>query len=105
MTFGIKLQDGKFFVSFCTKCHTTVWPPSEFCSVCFSESIPKDMSPIGTLIEFSKKNNEYFGLAEFDHKIRLIGKIHGDKIKEGMKIQLQNCSHNNNGYNYELIPI
>ncbi len=103
MTFEIKIQDGKFSVTYCTKCQKSVWPPSEFCNRCFMQSTPKMISSIGTLIEFSKKNGEYFGLAEFDEKIRLIGKIISDEIpKEGMDVRLEKSSLIDGNYNFEM---
>ena len=103
MTFEIKIQDGKFSVTYCTKCQKSVWPPSEFCNRCFLECIPKMISNVGTLIEFSKKSDEYFGLAEFDEKIRLIGKITPDGIpKVGMSIRLEKSSFHDGNYNFEI---
>lgn len=106
MTFEIKIQDGKFSVTFCTKCNKTIWPPSEFCNRCFSQSSSKLISSIGTLIEFSKRGDEYFGLAEFEGKIRLIGKINGSKApKEGMMVKLDKSSFQDGNYNFEMKSI
>lgn len=103
MTFVIKILDQKFVVSYCTNCEKTVWPPSEFCNRCFSASVPKAISPIGKLVEFSKKNDQSFGLVEFDGNIRVIARLQESKtLYEGVSARLEKCNLVKNNYDFEV---
>ena len=43
--------------------------------MCFNESKWKKSENIGKIIEFSKKDSDYFGLVEIDQGIRIMGDI------------------------------
>ena len=88
-----EIKKGNFVISKCKNCNVVVWPPSEFCNQCLSQTTWEKISEVGEVKEFSKKENEYFGLVEFEEKIRIIGKINGgSEPKIGGKIKIKECS-------------
>ena len=75
MSFESELSQGKFFIPLCTVCKKVVWPPAEFCNHCFGTISLKKGDFVGKIIEFSKQNEEYFCLVEFENTIRIICKM------------------------------
>ena len=75
MNFESKLSQGDFYIPECTKCSKIIWPPSEFCNNCFGEISLKRKISEGKIIEFSRKDEEYFCIVEFESKIRVIAKM------------------------------
>ena len=93
--FEEKLKNGVFVFSFCQKCKKPIWPPSNNCDVCHNTSSWKTASKIGEIIEFSKKNADYFALIENSDGIKILGGIVGKtQPKIGQSVKLEKCSFN-----------
>lgn len=93
--FEEKLKNGVFVISFCQKCKKPIWPPSNNCDVCHNTSSWKTASKIGEIIEFSKKNADYFALIENSDGIKILGGIVGKtQPKIGQSVKLEKCSFN-----------
>ena len=95
--FEDELRNGRFVCSECNRCAKLVWPPSNFCNVCFDKVIWRQISTKGKIIEFSKKDNIIFCIAEFENTIRIMGELEtGSKIPLlGQNIELIKCSYDN----------
>ena len=93
--FKDELKNGKFICSECPKCNKLVWPPSEFCSICFGNVIWRQVSKTGKLVEFSKKNNVVFCIGEFENVIRIMGELEIGSKKPviGQEIDLVKCDY------------
>lgn len=89
------LKNGKFVCGECLKCNKLVWPPSDFCNICFSKVTWRPVSKKGKLVEFSKKDNIIFCMAEFENAIRIMGELEtGSKIPSiGQSLELVKCSY------------
>ena len=94
--FEEELRVGNFVTSECLYCAKIVWPPSAYCNNCFKNVSWRKVSPNGKLIEWSKKNNDIFCIAEFENSIRVIGKLDSKNIipKPGQLLKFINCSLN-----------
>mgnify|MGYP001208581320 CR=1 FL=1 len=93
--FESELKNGNFVVSECITCKQIVWPTSDFCNICYNTTKWRNANNIGKIIEFSKKNNSFFGLIEVEQNLRVMGKIVTDKIPEiNQKVILKECSFN-----------
>tara|TARA_B100001750_G_scaffold212156_1_gene193821 strand:+ start:533 stop:859 length:327 start_codon:yes stop_codon:yes gene_type:complete len=94
--FESELKAGNFVTSECSHCHRIVWPPSNYCDNCFNEVNWRKVSPNGTIIELSKKENTIFCIAEFEDKIRIIGKLDAKihTAKPGQSVKFNKCSLN-----------
>ncbi|MFQ5781625.1 MAG: zinc ribbon domain-containing protein [Nitrosopumilus sp.] len=102
MNFESELSNGVFCIPECNECKKIVWPPSEFCSYCFGSVSLKKGDFEGKIIEFSRQNNEYFCLVEFDNKIKIMAKISGiPKINQTVKIS--KCGISNGDYFFHVI--
>ncbi|MBT8251451.1 MAG: hypothetical protein KJO99_01265 [Nitrosopumilus sp.] len=87
MNFETELSQGNFYIPECMRCSKIVWPPSEFCNHCFGEIIFKKKIFEGRIIEFSRKNEEYFCLVEFENQIRVMAKMsNSPKIGQIVKL-------------------
>ncbi len=102
MTFESELYKGNFTIAECDKCKKIVWPPSEFCNNCFNQVIWRKGPCEGKIIEFSKKNNEYFCLIEIENHIKVIGKMTSGIPIEGNKIKIDKCGIRENNYFFEI---
>jgi uncharacterized OB-fold protein len=93
--FENELKNGKFVCSECITCNKLVWPPSNFCNVCFSKVKWRPVSKKGKLIEFSKKDNTIFCIAEFENAIRIMGELEiGLKVPLiGQDLELVKCNY------------
>jgi uncharacterized OB-fold protein len=92
MIFESELKNGKFVVGQCIKCRNTNWPPNNFCNNCFGDLTWRQIKEPGILIEWSSKNNQIFGIVEFENSIRVIGTITNDtNLKTGEKMTISNC--------------
>ena len=101
MTFESELSKGKFFIPECNTCKKIVWPPSEFCNDCFGSITLKNENPEGKIIEFSKQNNDYFCLVEFDINMRIIAK--SSKIPElGKSVRISKCGIIDGNYFFHI---
>ena len=92
--FEQELKNNNFFCSQCTKCDNLVWPPSEFCSKCFSNVIWRPVSRFAKLIEFSSKDNKFFCIAEFEESIRVMGSLENvSDLQMGQSLFLVKCDY------------
>jgi len=93
--FENELKNGKFVCSECPKCNKLVWPPSDFCNVCFGSVKWRQVSRNGKLVEFSKKDNTIFCIAEFENTIRIMGELETrSKIPSaGQDLELVKCNY------------
>jgi len=97
MNFESELAQGKFYIPECTICKKIVWPPTEFCDHCFGLISLKKGDFEGKIIEFSRQNEEYFCLVEFEKTIRVLAKIL--KIPEiGQTVKISKCGISNGNY-------
>ena len=97
MSFESELFQGKFCIPECTICKKIVWPPSEFCNHCLGQVSLKKGDFEGKIIEFSKQNEEYFCIVEFENIIRIIAKIsHIPEI--GQTVKISKCGISNQSY-------
>ncbi|MGI0027221.1 MAG: Zn-ribbon domain-containing OB-fold protein [Nitrosopumilaceae archaeon] len=95
--FENELKNGKFVCSECSKCNKLVWPPSDFCNACFGTVKWRQVSRTGKLVEFSKKDDTIFCIAEFENTVRIMGELEtGLKIPLiGQDIELVICGYDN----------
>ena len=91
--FENELKNGRFVCSECPKCNKLVWPPSDFCNICFSKVNWRQIFSKGKIIEFSRKDNVVFCIAEFENSIRIMGELQtGSKIPHiGQELELVKC--------------
>ena len=102
--FEIELKKGNFVVSKCLKCNHIVWPPSDSCNKCFSQVDWKKISMEGKLLEFSKKDNIFFGIGEFDENIRIMATIKNNskEPKIGDKVKLSDYKIQDNTHKFSI---
>ena len=92
--FERELKNNNFVCSWCTRCNKMVWPPSDLCNKCFGNVIWKSVSRKAKLIEFSRKDDEYFCMAEFDGGIRVMGTVESKTILcVGQPLILARCGY------------
>ena len=103
MNFEDALTKGDFLISECKNCKIIVWPPSEFCNRCLNKNSWRKCSLIGTIMEFSKKENTYFCVAKFENSIQLIGEIISGTPKKNGVVKMVNCGITNNTYFFKMI--
>ncbi len=97
MSFESELLQGKFCIPECTVCKKIVWPPAEFCNHCFGQVSLKKGNFEGKIIEFSRQNEGYFCLVEFENTIRVMAKIL--QIPEtGQIVKISKCGISNGNY-------
>ena len=94
-TFESELKSGKFVCSECIKCNKLVWPPSDFCSSCFTKVRWRQVSTRARLVEFSKKDDSIFCIAEFEGTIRVMGSLEtkSEEISIGQELILTKCDY------------
>ncbi len=101
--FETELKKGNFIIGECPNCEIVIWPPSEFCSKCFDNVKWRNSVNSGELIEFSKKEDSYFGIVEFEKKIRIMGSLKSrTEPKIGQKTKLEKCSLEEGNYHFEM---
>ena len=98
MNFESELKKGNFVIPECHHCRKITWPPSEFCNQCLDKNSWRICSNQGKIIEFSKQNETYFCIAEFEKSIRIMGKILLGKPESGKKIEVVQCGIDNDTY-------
>ena len=101
MSFEDELSKGVFSIPQCSVCQKIVWPPSEFCSNCLGKVILKKNDFEGKIIEFSKQNDDYFCVVEFDDTIRIIAKIK-ERPEIGQTVKISNCGMQNGNYFFHV---
>jgi hypothetical protein len=95
--FEEELKKGNFVCSACQNCKKFVWPPSNNCNKCFGQVNWRPVSQTAKLVEFSKKDNVIFCLAEFEEEIRVMGSLQTDTNPViGQELKLIKCSYNGN---------
>ena len=103
MKFDEELKKGNFLICKCSKCNQTVWPPQDFCNLCFGETIWKNSNKIGKILEFSKDDGGYFCLVEIEDKIRILGRLGNGKAPEiNSKVKIEKCGIKDGNYSFEL---
>ena len=101
MNFELELKKGVFSIPECKSCGKIVWPPSECCNQCFGSVILKKGEFDGEIIEFSKQNNEYFCLVEFEKHVRILAKIL--EVPEiGKKVRISKCGISKGDYFFQV---
>ncbi len=90
--FDDELTNGRFIISYCDRCHRSVWPPSTYCNICHETTSWKQGNEHGQIIEYSKKENYYFCLIQTNDGIRILGRITNSiEPKIGQNVQLEWC--------------
>ena len=95
--FDEELIAGNFVTSECLHCAKIVWPPADYCNICFRNVVWRKVSSNGKLIEWSKKENDIFCITEFENTIRIMGKLDSKNIvlRPGQLVKLTKCDLNN----------
>jgi uncharacterized protein len=93
--FEEQLSQGKFVIPECSSCKEIVWPPSDFCN---------QFEGIGKILEYSKKDEEFFCLAEFEKKIRIMGKLEtkSGTPEVGKMAKLDSCRIVDKNYSFTM---
>ena len=92
--FEQELRNGNFVCSECLKCNKLVWPPSDFCNKCFGNVTWRSISRTAKLVEFSRKNDEYFCIAEFENQVRVMGRVESvSNLQVGQTLSLVRCDY------------
>ena len=104
MIFETELQKGNFFVGNCPRCKKIIWPPSDFCNICFGELNWEKIKPEGKLIEYTKRDNESFCVAEIDGGIRIMGTmiVNSEKPEVGSRVRIEKCGIKNGNYSFVI---
>ena len=92
----------KFIIAECIQCKNILWPPTKFCNNCFSNTTYREGKKHGKIIEYSKKNNQYFCIAEFEGKIKLFGKIIEGTPRKNDWVNLKEIHMENNSYFFKM---
>jgi len=102
MNFELKLNKGEFCIPECTECKKIVWPPSEFCNICFGNVVLKEGDFEGKIIEFSRQNEQYFCMVEFENTFRIMANI--SKTPEiGQRVKISKCGIEKGNYFFHVI--
>ena len=105
--FESELEKGNFMIPECLKCNDVVWPPSDYCSNCFGKISWRKSDGVGTILEFSKNNDAYFCLVEFEKKIRILGTLEKNSSPPEIqkKVKIKKCKMDEKNYNFTLAVI
>ena len=101
MNFEEELSKGNFCVPECNNCKKIVWPPTEFCNHCFGTVSLRNGDFEGKIIEFSRQNEGYFCMVEFENVIRIMAKI-SQTPKLGQIVQISKCGINDGNYFFHV---
>lgn len=103
MNFISELEKGRFVIAECSQCQNVVWPPSDFCDSCLGDVNWREGNNVGKIIQYSKKGEKTFCLAEFENKIRIIGTLMQNCIpKIGGQVRLDKCNLQNGNYSFMI---
>jgi len=97
MNFETELSQGKFMIPECSVCKKIVWPPTEFCNDCFGAVSLKNDDFEGKILEFSKQNNDYFCLVEFEKNLKIMAKM-TETPKIGQMVKILKCGISKGSY-------
>ena len=102
--FEAELKKGKFMIPECLKCNEVVWPPSDYCNNCFGKINLRESNGIGTILEFSKNNDMFFCLVEFEKKIRVLStlKENSRQPEINKQVKLENCKIDGKNYYFSV---
>ena len=101
MNFEEELRKGNFLIPQCSKCEKIVWPPSGFCDKCFGKVTLKEKEKHGKVVTFSKRNNDYFCVVEFEGNIKIIAKSEKEPKKDQI-VEVIRCGIKNKDYFFEI---
>lgn len=102
MIFEEKMKEGNFLVGECTSCQKIVWPPSEFCNKCFKEIQWRKGSENGRVVEFSKINDNYLCLVEFENTIKIMGKLTSGFPSINQRVKIKRCGIKKGSFFFEF---
>ena len=101
MSFEESLSRGEFLIPKCRQCKKIVWPPSDYCDHCFGRIELKKQDFEARIVEFSKKDNDYFCLVEIENSFKIIAKA--SKIPTiGKREFLSKCGITDGDYFFEI---
>ena len=100
--FESELKKGEFIFPECLTCMQVVWPPSDYCNLCLEKVHWKKLDRIGKILEYSKKGDVFFCLAEFEKKIRIMGKlqVYSKQPEIGQKVKLEKFGVDGTNYHF-----
>ena len=101
MNFESKLSSGEFLIPKCNKCKKIVWPPTEYCDYCFSTTYLEKGDFEGKIIEFSRQNDQYFCIVEFEDTIRIMANI-VKTPKIGQTVKILKCGIKEKSYFFQV---
>ena len=104
MSFESALKNGQFCIPFCSSCKRNIWPATEFCNQCFRKTSLHKENFEGKIIEFSRKNEEFFCVVEFEGEIRIVAKSF-KKPDIGQKVKISKCGISNGNYYFHVNQI
>lgn len=102
MKFNSELTKGNLFISECVDCNQIIWPPSEFCNRCLKKTSWRKCSNHGKIVEFSKQNDTYFGIVEFENSFRIMGTIVIGQPDVNKTVEILECGILNSDYFLKL---
>ena len=102
MNFDSELKKGNLIVSDCINCKKITWPPSDFCNQCLKKTSWRNCSNQGKIIEFSKQNDTYFGIIEFEKSFRIMGTIVEGVPETNKTVEVLDCGISDNGYSLKM---
>ena len=102
MKFEEELTKGNFTIPECSSCKKIIWPPAEFCDVCYSKTCLKTGQFTGKIIEYSKQNEEYFCMVEFGDSIRIMAKMIALPKKDQI-VKISKCGISEGSYFFQVI--
>ena len=74
----------------------------DYCDECFGEVTIEDGPQIGRIIEFAKKENEYFCIIEMTEEIKIMGKLLAGTPKNDQHVKIAHCGIVENNYFFEF---
>ena len=101
MSFESELENGNFCIPECSNCKNIIWPPTDYCTKCFGEVSLKKGDFEGKIIEFSKKDQDFFCVVEFYDKIRIIAKA-SQTPKIGDSVKISKCGISDGSYSFVI---
>lgn len=105
MNIETELKNGNFVVGECPDCKKTIWPPADYCDRCLGTVSVKKGPPEGKIIEFSRQNESYFCLVEFEKEMRLMGKFLQGTPRKDQAVKVEKCGIKDEGYFFEFVPV
>ncbi len=102
MMFESELKKGNLIISKCSHCMMVVWPPADFCNRCMRETVWEDAPLDGIILESSRKDGNYFCIAEIDNSFRIMGSVTSGTPNTGKKVRVKKCGIRNGAWYFEL---